>query len=117
LCKILKYWNDVNLFKNYQYKILKMKKLDSNDAKVIGEDIGIDWKEVKLEEFTKGINVEFEHGKKFAEANVTNNDKILTGKIAWAHLKEFPDYYTRLEKLETKAKEHWKNKELKPESK
>jgi len=94
-----------------------MKKLDSNDAKVIGEDIGIDWKEVKLEEFTKGINVEFEHGKKFAEANVTNNDKILTGKIAWAHLKEFPDYYTRLEKLETKAKEHWKNKELKPESK
>lgn len=117
MCKILKYWNDVNLFKNYQYKIVKMKKLDSNDAKVIGEDIGIDWKEVKLEEFTKGINVEFEHGKKFAEANVTNNDKILTGKIAWAHLKEFPDYYTRLEKLETKAKEHWKNKELKPESK
>jgi len=117
LCKILKYWNDVNLFKNYQYKIVKMKKLDSNDAKVIGEDIGIDWKEVKLEEFTKGINVEFEHGTRFPETDVTNDDKILTGKIAWAHLKEFPDYYTRLEKLETKAKEHWKNKELKPESK
>jgi len=94
-----------------------MKNLDAKNAKGIGDEIGIDWKEVKLEEFTKGINVEFEHGKKFAEANVTNNDKILTGKIAWAHLKEFPDYYTRLEKLETKAKEHWKNKELKPESK
>ena len=71
-----------------------MKKLDSKDAKKIGEDIGIDWIEVKLEEFTKGINVEFEHGKKFAETNITNNDKILTGKIAWAHLKEFPDYYS-----------------------
>ena len=94
-----------------------MKNLDAKNAKGIGDEIGIDWKEVQLEEFTKGINVEFEHGKKFAEANVTNNDKILTGKIAWAHLKEFPDYYTRLEKLETKAKEHWKNKELKPESK
>jgi hypothetical protein len=49
-----------------------------------------------LEEFTKGINVEFEHGKRFPETNVTNDDKILTGKIAWAHLKEFPDYYSRL---------------------
>ncbi len=69
-----------------------MKNLDTKDAKEIGENIGIDWNEVKLEEFTKGINVEFEHGKKFPETNVTNDDKILTGKIAWAHLKEFPDY-------------------------
>ncbi|MBW8331533.1 MAG: hypothetical protein K0M40_05925 [Prolixibacteraceae bacterium] len=84
-----------------------MKKLDAKDAKEIGEDIGIDWNEVKLEEFTKGINVEFEHGTKFPETNVTNDDKILTGKIAWAHLKEFPDYYSRLSKLETEAKEYW----------
>ena len=56
-----------------------------------------------MDEFTKGINIEFEHGKKFAETNVTDNDKILTGKIAWAHLKEFPDYYSRLAKLETEA--------------
>ena len=87
-----------------------MKNLDSKKAKEIGEDIGIDWNEVKLEEFTKGINVEFEHGKKFAETNITNNDKILTGKIAWAHLKEFPDYYSRLSKLETEAAEFWKKK-------
>ena len=94
-----------------------MKKLDSKAAKEIGEAIGIDWNEVKLDEFTKGINVEFEHGKIFPETNVTNNDKYLTGKIAWAHLKEFPDYYSRLAKLETEAAEFWKNKELKPESK
>ena len=94
-----------------------MKKLDSKDSKEIGEEIGIDWTEVKLEEFTKGINVEFEHGTKFSETNVTNNDKILTGKIAWAHLKEFPDYYSRLAKLETEAAEFWKNKGTKTESK
>ena len=94
-----------------------MKKLDSNDAKKIGEDIGIDWNEVKLDEFTKGINVEFEHGTRFPETDVTNDDKILTGKIAWAHLKEFPDYYTRLSKLETEAGEFWKNKVKKPEGK
>jgi len=87
-----------------------MKKLDSKDAKVIGEEIGIDWNEVKLEEFTIGVNIEFEHGTKFPETNVTDNDKNMTGKIAWAHLKEFPDYYTRLEKLEKTAREFWKGK-------
>ena len=87
-----------------------MKNLDSMDAKKIGEDLGIDWEKVNLDEFTKGVNIEFEHGTKFPETNVTNNDKSLTGKIAWAHLKEFPDYYTRLEKLEKTAGEYWKSK-------
>ena len=58
----------------------------------------------------KGVSVELEHGTKYPETNVTNNDKELTGKIAWAHLKEFPDYYTRLKKLEKKAMEYWKKK-------
>jgi hypothetical protein len=87
-----------------------MKKLNSKDAKEIGDDLGINWNEVDLNEFTKGVNIEFEHGTKYPETNVTNNDKKLTGKIAWAHLKEFLDYYTRLEKLEKKAGEYWKNK-------
>jgi hypothetical protein len=42
-----------------------MKKLNSKDAKLIGDDLGIDWNEVKLDEFTIGINVEFEHGTKY----------------------------------------------------
>ena len=85
-----------------------MTKLDSNDAKEIGENIGIDWNEVKLDEFTKGVNVELEHGTKLAETIVTNNDKILIGRIAWIHLKKFSDYYSRLAKLETDAAEFWK---------
>jgi len=87
-----------------------MKKFNSQDAKEIGDDLGINWDEVKLDEFTKGVNVELEHGTRYPETNVTNNDKKLTGKIAWAHLKEFPDYYTRLEKLENEAEEYWKSK-------
>jgi len=87
-----------------------MKKLNSQDAKEIGDDLGINWNEITLDEFTKGVNVEFEHGTRYPETNVTNNDKKLTGKITWAHLKEFPDYYTRLEKLEKTAGEYWKRK-------
>ena len=87
-----------------------MKKLNSKDAKEIGDDLGINWNEVDLNEFINGVNIEFEHGTKYPETNVTNNDKKLTGKIAWAHLKEFPDYYTRLEKLEKKAGEYWNSK-------
>jgi len=89
---------------------IKMKKLNSKDSKKIGDNLDINWDEVDLNEFTKGVNIEFEHGTKYPETNVTKNDKKLTGKIAWAHLKEFPDYYTRLEKLEKKAGEYWKNK-------
>jgi hypothetical protein len=87
-----------------------MKKLNSKDAKKIGDDLGINWNEVDLNEFTKGVNIEFEHGTKYPETNVTKDDKKLTGKIAWAHLKEFPDYFTRLEKLEKEAREYWKSK-------
>ena len=87
-----------------------MKKLNSKDAKEIGDDLNINWDEVDLNEFTIGVNIEFEHGTKYPETNVTKNDKKLTGKIAWAHLKEFPDYFTRLEKLEKKAREYWKRK-------
>ena len=85
-----------------------MKKLDENDAKEIGAELGINWDKVSLAEFIIGLNVELEHGTRYPETNVTNNDPILTGKIAWAHLKEFPDYYSRLEKLEKEAEEYWK---------
>ncbi len=87
-----------------------MKKLNSQEVKEIGNNIGIIFNDIQLDEFTKGVNVEFEHGTKYPETNITNNDKGITGKIAWAHLKEFPDYYTRLEKMENEAEEYWKNK-------
>ena len=85
-----------------------MEKLTSQEAKQIGNNLGIDWDKVDLKEFTMGLNVELEHGTRYPETNVTNNDKLLTGKIAWAHLIEFPDYYTRLEKMEEEADAFWK---------
>ena len=90
-----------------------MKKLNVLEAKEIGNNLGINWNNIQLNEFTKGVNVEFEHGTRYPETNVTNDDKALTGKIAWAHLKEFPDYYTRLEKMENDAEVYWKARALK----
>ena len=88
-----------------------MKKIKKIDAEKIGDEIGINWAEINLDEFTVGVYVELEHGSKDPETNVTNNDNKMTGKIAWAHLKEFPDYYTRLEILEKEASIYWKKKE------
>ena len=42
--------------------------------------------------------------------NVTGDDPIVTGKIALAHMKEFPDYYERLERMEAEAKRDWANR-------
>lgn len=88
-----------------------MKKVGRQEAKQIGDDLGISWDVLSLDEFTMGINVEFEHGTRYPETNVTNDDAVITGKIAWAHLKEFPDYYSRLEKMETEAETYWKGRE------
>lgn len=70
------------------------------EAKEIGNNLGIDWNKIDIIQFTKGINVELEHGDMNSNTNVTNNDPLLTGKIALAHLYELPDYYDRLEKIE-----------------
>jgi len=68
------------------------------EAKSIGEELGIDFKRYDVEQFRQGMNVELEH------CNVTNCDPLLTGKIAQAHLNELPDYYTRLAKMEEASK-------------
>ena len=86
-------------------------KLDEQQAKAIGDQLEISWEEIDLAEFTMGLNVELEHGKRYPETNLTDDDPKLTGKIAWAHLKEFPDYYTRLEKMEKDAKTFWQEKQ------
>ena len=74
-----------------------------DEARKIGEQIGVDFTKFDLEEFRKGLAIELEHRSHDPETNVTNSDPLLTGKIAWAHLKEIPDYYTRLEKMESEA--------------
>ncbi len=75
----------------------------TEEAKKIGDEIGIDWTEYDLEQFRMGLAVELEHGARDPETDVTNDDPILTGKIALAHLKEIPDYYTRLLEMEEEA--------------
>ena len=81
------------------------KEFSAKEAKAIGEKLGIAWDKFDVNQFRMGLNVELEHGKISPSTNVTNDDPILTGKIALAHLNEFPDYYDRLEKLEKEAEE------------
>ena len=85
----------------------KRKPISTDEARAIGNQLGVDWAKVDLSEFRSGLEVELEHGARDPETDVTGDDMVLTGKIAWAHLKEFPDYYTRLEKLESEADAYW----------
>ena len=78
----------------------------SDEARRIGEEIGIDWGSAPfdVEQFRVGMDVELEHGRRDLRTNVTEDDPVTTGKIALAHLNEFPDYYTRLARMEERAK-------------
>lgn len=79
------------------------KHFSAEDARKIGESLGIDWSKFNIEQFRLGLDVELEHGAHDPHTDVTHDDPILTGKIALAHLNEFPDYYTRLEEMEEEA--------------
>lgn len=79
-------------------------------ANAIGRILGIDWSKFDIEQFRMGMDVELEHGLRDAHTNVTGDDPLTTGKIAFAHLNEYPDYYTRLNKMENGAKEFWAKK-------
>ena len=83
------------------------RRISAEEARNVGSTLKIDWTKVDLEQFRRGLEVELEHGAQDPETNVTNDDLTLTGKVAWAHLKEFPDYYTRLDKLESEADAYW----------
>ena len=78
---------------------------NTEQAHEIGDTLGIDWSHFDVEQFRMGLDVELEHGLVSPSTDVTGDDPILTGKIALAHLNEFADYYTRLEKMEREAKE------------
>lgn len=80
------------------------------EARRIGMALGVNWQQVDPEQFRRGMEVELEHGTRDPETDVTGDDLSLTGKIAWAHLKEYPDYYTRLAALEAEAEAYWKTR-------
>jgi hypothetical protein len=82
------------------------KSFTADEARAIGEQIGIDWDSspFDVDQFRRGMDVELEHGLHDPDTNVTGDDPVTTGKIARAHLNEFPDYYTRLAQMEEQAK-------------
>lgn len=89
-----------------------LRKFNVEEAKQIGTEVGINW-ETSLfgpAQFAEGLHVELEHGVHDPETDVSGDNPAITAKIAWAHLKEFPDYYVRLEKMEQEAKAYWKEK-------
>ncbi len=79
---------------------IKKPKVSPDEAKVVLKTVTVEGMAIPLEEFRRGLEVELEHGTMYADANVTNNHPILTGKIVLAHLKETMDYYERLEVAE-----------------
>jgi len=82
----------------------------SDRARRIGERLGLKWDRFDVDQFRRGMEVELEHGLRDPVTNVTDDDLLTTGKIALAHLNEFPDYYDRLDKMEAEAERFWKGK-------
>ena len=66
-----------------------------NDAIYAANILGVTFDKYTIEEFLDGINIELEHGLINPKTNVTNNNLIITAKIALAHLNEFPNYYNK----------------------
>ena len=86
------------------------KSFSADEAKAIGEQLGLTWNKFDVDQFKRGMDVELEHGSVDEHTNVSNDDSLVTGKIALAHLNEFPDYYDRLDKMEEEAEEYWEEK-------
>lgn len=101
------------------FNIFRSKKAKSeftkDEATKIANKLSIDFDKEKfsLKDFHNGMNVELEHGRVCAKTNTTNDNPTITGKIALAHLNEFPDYYERLKKLEIEGDDYWKGKNKK----
>jgi hypothetical protein len=88
---------------NVGEQLTRKKHFTPEEARRIGEALGINWTGFDVEQYRIGLDVELEHGLVDPQTNVTDDDPIITGKIALAHLKEIPDYYTRLDKMEREA--------------
>lgn len=88
-------------------------RFSAEQAREIATRIGVDWSNAgfDVEQFRMGLEVELEHGARDAATDVTGDDELVTGKIAWAHLNEFPDYYTRLAAMEAEAEAYWAGRE------
>jgi hypothetical protein len=77
-----------------------MRRFNQNDAKKIWNELSINWNEVSLEKFMRGLDIESEPGEADAKARILANAGKWTDETSWAHLEELRDYYTRLDKME-----------------
>ena len=93
-----------------RYEMTATRRTSTEEAQRVGDQIGVDWSRFDLEQSRAGMDVEFEHGSHDPQTDVTHDDPIVTGKIALAHMKEFPDYYERLEQMESEAERDWAGK-------
>ena len=98
---------DKDILNNFKME----KHFSTEEAKNIGGQLGIKWDKYDVEQFRMGMDVELEHGTIDSNTNVTNDDSLMTGKIALAHLNELPDYYTLLDEMEKKGEAALENKE------
>ena len=81
------------------------KEFTADEAEQVATSLGIDLaaEGIDLEQFRMGLGVELEHGRVDPQTDVSDDDPLVTGKIALAHLREIPDYYTRLAAMEAEA--------------
>jgi Protein of unknown function (DUF5661) len=84
-------------------RVSEKRRTTTDEARRVGDAIGVDWNRFDLEQFRAGMDVEFEHGSHDPQTDLTHDDPIVTDKIALAHMKEYPDYYERLERMEREA--------------
>lgn len=89
------------------------KSFTAEEAKEIGEKLGVKWDKFDVEEFRKGMDIELEHGTIDPNTNVTNDNPLLTGKITLVHLNEIRDYNTRLLKMEKEGESYWEEQDKK----
>lgn len=87
-------------------------KITLAQAKCVAIKLHLNLNVVPIDVFRNAMLIELEHGKKYGTTtNVTNDNLLLTGKIALAHLIEYPDYYKRLNKMEIEAEKYWQKRD------
>jgi DNA-directed RNA polymerase alpha subunit len=96
-----------NMMRCYDNRSSLEKEFTIEEVLWIAKNLSVRFDKFDVEQFRVGLNVELEHGTINPVTNVTNDDPIITGKIALAHLNEFPDYYKRLKIMEEEAEKYW----------
>jgi len=83
--------------------------IDLAESRRIGDRLGIDWRQFAIQQFQQALNVEHGRVAREPELDSINDDVLLSGKIALAHLMEYPEYYARQAVMNKEADEYWAN--------